>query len=74
VSLRLQHQQEDVAWKEQRSKKLLDGCPAEFTLRSLYLPKQGMFTQLPIMSDLGQYLQVPTWRSARMLKGPASLS
>jgi hypothetical protein len=63
---------EDEALRARNAEAAAAGQPAQFIFRSLYLPEQGMFCQLPSDLQLGTRLPVrPRARpAARLLPGP----
>jgi len=62
---------EDEALRARNAEAAAAGQPAQFIFRSLYLPEQGMFCQLPADLQLGTRLPVrpPARPAARLLPG-----
>ena len=59
------YQTEDAARRERNAAATAEAKPLEYFYRTLYLPKQGMFCQLPADLQLGSLQEVPPNAAAR---------
>ena len=55
---RRSHMEEDAARRERNAAAAAASLPLEYVYRSLYLPEQGMFCELPEDLQLGTLLEV----------------